>query len=172
MERIDPPLEGEELEMLTAFLDFQRATIVKKAEGLTDAQAATRPVSPSTLSIGALVKHMALVEAYWFKMRFLGDSLGEPWDSAPFDQDRDWEFNSAHEDRLSDLIDLYRTASARSREIVATAPSLDELSKKTTSRDHRIVSLRWILVHMIEETARHAGHADLIREAIDGSTGQ
>ena len=172
MERIDPPLEGAEQEMLTAFLDFQRATIVKKAEGLSDAEAGVQSVSPSTLSIGALVKHMALVEAYWFRMRFLGGSLGEPWDSAPFDQDRDWEFNSAHEDRLTDLIDLYETACARSREIVAAAPSLDELSQKTTSRDPRIVSLRWILIHMIEETARHAGHADLIREAIDGSTGQ
>jgi len=157
--------------MLTAFLDYQRATIVKKAEGLTDEHASVRSVEPSSLSIGAVVKHMALVEAYWFNLRFLGESLGEPWDSAPFDQDRAWEFNSAHHDKLTDLVDLYEAACTRSRGIVAAAPSLDQVSKKTTPRDPRIVSLRWILIHMIEETARHAGHADLLREAIDGSSG-
>lgn len=170
MERHDPPHSGGELELLNAFLDYQRATLVNKAEGLDDRQAGTASVPPSTLTISGLLKHMALVEANWFPNILLGGSWGEPWDSAPFNEDRDWEFNSAPNDKLSDLIDLYSITCERSRQIVAGASSLDQISEKSTHRGDR-ASLRWILLHMIEETARHAGHADLIRESIDGQTG-
>lgn len=162
------PAAGE-LESLESFLDFQRATMVLKARGISDEQAASRPVAPSTLSLSGLIKHMALVEESWFQSVFAGGELFEPWASAPFDEDDDWEFNSAAEDRIADLIELYEAACVKSRQIVAGADSLDQLASKETR--HGRVSLRWILLHMIEETARHAGHADLIRERIDGSTG-
>lgn len=169
MERSNTLPAAGELETLNSFLDFQRATMIRKVEGLTDEQAASQPVAPSTLSLSGLIKHLSLVEESWFQSVFAGGELGEPWSSAPFDDNKDWEFNSASEDRLSDLVDMYESACERSREVVATADSLGEMSEKDTRRGK--VSLRWILLHMIEETARHAGHADLIRERIDGATG-
>jgi uncharacterized damage-inducible protein DinB len=143
--------------------------MIRKVEGLTDEQAASQPVAPSTLSLSGLIKHLSLVEESWFQSVFAGGELGEPWSSAPFDDDEDWEFNSASADRLSDLVEMYESACEKSREVVASADSLGEMSEKDTRRGK--VSLRWILLHMIEETARHAGHADLIRERIDGATG-
>ncbi|MEX2135325.1 MAG: DUF664 domain-containing protein, partial [Acidimicrobiia bacterium] len=109
------------------------------------------------------------IEESWFQSVFAGGELSEPWASAPFDDYDDWEFNTASGDRISDLIELYEAACEKSRQVVGGADSLDQLSAKDTR--HGRVSLRWILIHMIEETARHAGHADLIRERIDGSTG-
>ncbi len=162
------PVAGE-LESLESFLDFQRATMVGKAEGISDEQGVSRPVEPSTLSISGLIKHLALVEESWFQSVFTGGELAEPWASAPFDRDKDWEFNSASADRISDLIAMYTSACEMSLQVVNGADSLDQMSAKETR--HGRVSLRWILLHMIEETARHAGHADLIRERIDGSTG-
>jgi uncharacterized damage-inducible protein DinB len=169
MERSNTLPAAGELETLNSFLDFQRATMIRKVEGLTDEQAASQPVAPSTLSLSGLIKHLSLVEESWFQSVFAGGELGEPWSSAPFDDDKDWEFNSASEDRLSDLVEMYKSACEKSREVVASADSLGEMSEKDTRRGK--VSLRWILLHMIEETARHAGHADLIRERIDGATG-
>lgn len=169
MERSKTLPAAGELESLESFLDFQRATMVQKAEGITDEQASSCPVEPSTLSLSGLIKHLALVEESWFQSVFAGGELAEPWASAPFEEDDDWEFNSASADRISDLIAMYEAACEKSRQIVAGADSLDKLSAKDTRRGH--VSLRWILLHMIEETARHAGHADLIRERIDGTTG-
>jgi uncharacterized damage-inducible protein DinB len=170
MERSNTLPAAGELETLVSFLDFQRATMVQKVEGLTDEQAASRSVAPSTLSLSGMIKHLTLVEESWFQSVFAGGALGEPWSSAPFDDDKDWEFNSASEDRLSDLVGMYETACEKSRQVVAGAESLDQLSEKDTRRGGK-VSLRWILLHMVEETARHAGHADLIRERIDGKTG-
>jgi uncharacterized damage-inducible protein DinB len=169
MERSNTLPAAGELETLNSFLDFQRATMIRKVEGLTDEQAASQPVAPSTLSLSGLIKHLSLVEESWFQSVFAGGELREPWSSAPFDDDKDWEFNSASEDRLSDLVEMYESACEKSREVVASADSLGEMSEKDTRRGK--VSLRWILLHMIEETARHAGHADLIRERIDGATG-
>lgn len=169
MERSNTLPAAGELETINSFLDFQRATMIRKVEGLTDEQAASQPVAPSTLSLSGLIKHLSLVEESWFQSVFAGGELGEPWSTAPFDDDKDWEFNSASEDRLSDLVAMYESACEKSREVVATADSLGEMSEKDTRRGK--VSLRWILLHMIEETARHAGHADLIRERIDGATG-
>ncbi len=143
--------------------------MVQKAAGLTDEEAASRPVGPSTLSMSGLIKHLALVEASWFQSVFAGGELSEPWSSAPFAEDSDWEFNSASGDRISDLIAMYEAACEKRRQGVEAAGSLDQVAAKSTR--HGQVSLRWILLHMIEETARHAGHADLIRERIDGSTG-
>jgi uncharacterized damage-inducible protein DinB len=170
MSRHDPALAGDEATMLAEFLDYHRATVLLKVEGLTSEQAASRPITSTDLSISGLVKHLALVEDTWFQERFLGQSI-EPWNSAPFDDDPDWELNSAREEDIDDLVALYVASCERSRAAVH-AVSLDQLSAKVDKREGVPYSLRWIVVHMIEETARHNGHLDLLREAIDGVVGE
>ncbi len=171
-DRVDPPLQTDELTMLVAFLDYHRATLEWKVEGLTDDQVHEAPLPSSALTLAGLVKHLALVEDCWFPDRFAGLGESEPWASAPFDEDPDWEFHTAVDDSVDDLLGLYRAACDRSRAVVAAAGSLDDLSVATSRGTDEHFSLRWILLHMIEETARHNGHADLLREAIDGATGE
>lgn len=170
--RTDPPVQAGEREALSAYLDYHRATLLWKIEGLTKEQLGTPAVPSSRLTLAGLVKHLALVEDSWFQQVFLGHQLPEPWHSAPWDDDRDWEFHTAREDDPAYVVGLYEEAVARSRAVVAEAASLDVLSVKHDRGEGRPFSLRWILLHMIEETARHNGHADLLREAIDGTTGE
>lgn len=169
--RVFPPLQAGELESLTAFLDSQRATMVRKVEGLSRDELSRPGAPPSALTLAGLVKHLALVEDSWFQEVFLGRPLPEPWTGAPLDEDDDWDFHSAPEHDPADLVALYAAAVRRSRDVVAAADSLDALSVESSERAGTPFSLRWILLHMIEETARHAGHADLLREALDGRTG-
>jgi hypothetical protein len=164
----DPPRQASELEMLESFLDYQRAVVIDKASGLTGMQLNVR-LEPSTLTLGGIVHHLALVENWWFHDCFAGEPAGEPWDGAPWDDDPDWDFHVAATLPPHEILDRYRRQCARSREVVAAAASLDQLSVRAGNGEPW--SLRWIMVHMIEETARHAGHADLIRESIDGETG-
>lgn len=170
--RVDPPIQAPEREALEAFLDFHRATLLQKIEGLTKDELGRAAVSSSALTLAGLTKHLALVEDSWFQGEFLGQELPEPWASAPWDDDPDWEFHTAAEDEPTALIELYQNAIGRSQTVVAAAESLDELSVTTGKRQGKPFSLRWILLHMIEETARHVGHADLLREATDGQTGE
>lgn len=170
MERKDPDNTGDELTLLTQFLDFQRATVVLKCEGLTQAQLAAR-IEPSTLTLAGLLKHLALVEDSWFGERLRGLDIGAPWSSVDWDATPDWDFDSAVDDTPADLLALYEAACARSRESVTTVGDLDTVMVQANRRGEYF-SLRWILLHMIEETARHAGHADLLRETIDGATGE
>ena len=170
--RVDPPVQAAERDALSAFLDFHRVTLLAKVEGLEQEQLALAAVPSSSLTLAGLVKHLALVEDSWFQKVFLGRGLPEPWASAPWDDDPDWEFHTAPQDDPRHLVDLYLAAVARSRGVVASADSLDALSVENDRREAKPFSLRWIMLHMIEETARHAGHADLLREAIDGSTGE
>lgn len=163
------PKNTAEKETLVAFLDFQRAVMVDKASDLSQEQWGQR-LEPSTMTLGGMIYHLALVEEFWFADRFTGEGFGEPWASVDWEADGDWEWSIAPTMDPETVLDVYRRAIERSNEIVADAASLDEESVKAQPRgEHR--SLRWILVHMIEETARHAGHADLIRESIDGATG-
>ena len=164
------PKSGTELETLVAFLDFQRAVIIDKCGGLTASQLARR-LEPSSLTLPGIAYHLAVVEEDWFQSDFAGGDLGEPWASIDWDADPDWEWDVAPTMAIDDVLDAYREAIARSNEIVAAAASLDQLSARAHPRTGERWSLRWILVHMIEETARHAGHADLIRESIDGEVG-
>jgi uncharacterized damage-inducible protein DinB len=170
MERTDPVLAGDQLTMLTQFLDYHRDTLVWKASGLTREQLGTRTAA-SELTLAGLLKHMAYVEDSWFTRVLLGKPIPEPWASAPFAEDRDWELHSAPDDEPEALVDLYRQACARSRAAVAEVGDLDALAQRP-GRDGEQFSLHWILLHMLEETARHNGHADLLREAIDGATGE
>ena len=163
------PNQGTERETVIAFLDYYRELLIDKASGLTDSQLHTT-LDPSTLTLGGLINHMALVEDDWFTSDFAGKDLSEPWASAPWDEDRDWEFNSAVSVPTTELFDRYRAAIDRSNYVVSQVKDLGDVSAKA-NREGEKWSMRWILVHMIEETARHCGHADLIREFIDGSVG-
>ena len=156
--------------MITEFLDEQRAIFESKISGLSIEQL-SRTVASSTMTLAGLIKHLALVEDSWFQDDFLGLGDPEPWASAPFEEDNDWEWHSAVSDDPAYLISLYRTACERSGAAVRSAVSLDTLAAKPDRRTGGPISLRWILLHMIEEAARHNGHADLLREAIDGATG-
>ncbi len=113
---------------------------------------------------------MALVEHTWFEYQFLGTDEREPWASAPWDDDADWEMTTAAQGTGEELFALFVDACAQSREVIAGAESSDQLSVRTDN-DDQPWNLRWIMVHMIEEYARHLGHADLIRESIDGTVG-
>jgi hypothetical protein len=171
MRRIDPDLQADERTALIEFLDYHRATFLSRIDGL-DHEQLNRRLPPSALTLASLTKHLALVEDSWFHEDFLGVPLPEPWLSAPFDDDPDWELHSAVDNEPADLAALYEAACERSRTIVASAPSLDTLSARISEREGKAFSLRWIMLHMIEETARHNGHADFLREAIDGLVGE
>jgi uncharacterized damage-inducible protein DinB len=168
--RTDPPETGTELDQLTRYLDVQRATMLRKCEGLRAEQLAqTHP--PSTLTLGGLLNHLALVEDSWFRVRFAGLPGDDLWAGIDWDADPDYEFRSAADAEPDELRRRYSDACARSREVVAGAENLDQLSVQPRGNGAHF-DLRWVLLHMIEETARHAGHADLLREAIDGATGE
>ena len=163
--RPDPPLLAGEAETLAGFLDYHRATLLWKLEGLDDEQL-RRPMVPSGTSLLGLVKHLAYVERSWFQRVWAGQEVSVPWTKE--DPDADWRIEP--DETTADVLALYRGECDRSREIVAAASSLDEAV--THPRWGEQLSRRWILVHMIEETARHVGHADILREQIDGATGE
>lgn len=161
------PKSADERTMLNAFLDYYRAAMFDIADGL-DATQMSQRLEPSTLTIGGLLHHLAIVEEWWFNEVLANNPQSEPWASAPWEDDRDWDFTVASELDPDVIRDRYREAIEVSRRLESEAESLDVVSVK--ERDGEPFSLRWILVHMIEETARHAGHGDLIRESIDGKT--
>jgi uncharacterized damage-inducible protein DinB len=165
---IEPDRTGSELELLGQYLDVQRAAMIEKTEGL-DLEQLTRTHPPSALSLGGLLHHLALAEQDWMEIHFLGQPDPEPFASADWSGDPDWQFRVPEAWGAGELRERYREACARSRSVVEQARNLEQLSAKPV-RGERF-SLRWVLLHLIEETARHAGHADLLREAIDGSTG-
>jgi uncharacterized damage-inducible protein DinB len=159
----NPPYSGDERHTLVTFLDYYRSVLLRKAVGLSREQLAAR-LGPSSLSLGGLLKHMALVEDDWFSIQWKGQPPGEPWASVDWNSDPDWDFRTAAEDEPEALLALYTASVDRSRAAIADS---HDLSQTVATRGHDI-SLRWMLVHMIEEYARHCGHADLIRESIDG----
>jgi uncharacterized damage-inducible protein DinB len=153
-----------ERELLSGFLDWYRAVVQNKVTGLS-LDSATRIMTPSGMSPLGIVKHLGDVERRWFCLRFAGEDVA----ILRSDADPDADFRIEPNDTLASVIDFYRAAADDSRRIAARA-SLDDMSVSESPHYGR-VSLRWILVHMIEETARHAGHLDLMREQIDGKTG-
>jgi hypothetical protein len=161
IERTDPPYEADERTMLTTWLDYHRATLAMKCEGLTDTQLRMRSVPPSGLSLLGLVRHMAEVENNWFRFW-----LGGEGPIARYEGDQDFEVDSAD---VAEAFDYWRSECAHAREVVATFDSLDAVGAGQELGAG--ISVRWTLVHMIEEFARHTGHADLLREQIDGTTG-
>ncbi len=170
--RLEPPLAAGEARTVLGYLDYQRATLEWKCRGLdTEGLAAT--TASSSLTLGGLLKHMALVEEHWFSAWLHGGGLGAPWDAVDWEAEPDWDFTSASGERPDDLRDQWRRRVRRSRALVAAALAEDGMARLSDgSREGVRHQLRWILLHMIEEYARHNGHADLLREAVDGQTGE
>ena len=171
--RPEPPLAGDEPATLLGYLDYQRATLAWKCSGL-DAADLSVTIGASSMTLGGMLKHMAYVEDVWFSRSLHGRDPFPPWDTVDWKADPDWDWDTAAGDSPEQLHELWQDAVARSRSLVAealTEGGLEQLARRTW-RDGRTPSLRWILVHMIEEYARHNGHVDLIRESIDGLTGE
>ncbi len=167
-ERVMPPIHAaDERTMLTGMLDWYREGVLLKVAGLAQERAGSSPVRSGT-TVAGLVKHLALVEDHWFTHGIGGEPLPEPWASAPFDDDADWEFHSAADEPLADTVALYAAACERSR---ATTARLD-LDHEATNKNGRVFTLRFTVLHLLEETARHLGHLDVLRELADGTTGE
>jgi hypothetical protein len=154
---------GGERELLERFLDFQRDTVLWKVSGLTEEQLRV-PRTPSGMSLLGLVKHLGYVERNWFQARLLGRDVYIPWRQG----DRDGDFRIEADETPVSVFGFYADEIAESRRILAAIDSLETQAVDV----NRPVTLRWILIHMIEETARHVGHADLMREFTDGQTGE
>jgi uncharacterized damage-inducible protein DinB len=168
--RVDVPGQADERATLVGFLQWQRDTLELKCSGLDAADLARRAVEPSTLSLLGLVRHMAEVERGWFRRFMAGQDAPSHFRSAT---DRDGEFNGATADPevVAQAWEIWRSEVANANRFVAEASSLDMTG--AVEDPHRgPLSLRWVLVHMVEEYARHNGHADLLRERIDGAIGQ
>ncbi len=171
--RPEPPPAADETTTLLAFLDFHRGTFDWRTGGL-DAAGLNATVGSSTMTLGGMLKHLALVEESWFGRRLSGRELGPPWDDVDWDGDPDWEWRTAAEDSPDELRALWQAAVRQSRvdlEAALRGGGLDQLAINGWADGTR-PSLRWILVHLIEEYARHNGHADLLRESVDGQTGE
>ena len=162
--RPEPPTTGGEREQLSGFLDYQRATVVWKTTGLSYEQARRPLVASPLTAIGPLLSHLRYVERYWFSVVLAGAK--DVW-AEELKSDPDVEFRVALTKPLSHLVIEYEAECARNRQIAARL----DLDARGT-RCGESVNLRWVLLHMIEETARHAGHIDLLRENIDGTTGE
>lgn len=152
-----PRTVGGERETLQALLQYQRESVVRKVAGVSDADARRQFVGSGT-SLIWLVKHLTRAESTWVEARFAGLVVKQPVEEVKAG------------DMLSQVIDDYRQGWERIDAIVSRTPSLDEFCKETGAESP--VTLRWVLAHLLEETARHAGHADILRELIDGSIGR
>ncbi|GAB2938254.1 DinB family protein [Streptomyces heilongjiangensis] len=163
--RVGPPRAGSERETLRAFLDYQRATLAMKCERLTDDQLRRRSMPPSTLSLLALVRHLAEVERAWFRRVFEDNDAPMVWSD-------EIDFQAAYDDSASTRAEAFAAWEAEvehSRRIERAAPSLDLIGRQP--RWDEEVSLRMVMVHVLLEYARHNGHADLLREGVDGTVG-
>ncbi len=158
------PRNDDERSTLLAFLEWQRQTLARKCEGLDADQLRTRSAAPSTLSLLGLVRHMADVERGWFRRTLAGEDLPEIYSS---EDDVDGDFDNVDTADVDEAFATWRDECARADDIVSRR-SLEATGFQRTGRE---VSMRWILNHMIEEYSRHNGHADLLRERIDGATG-
>ncbi len=157
----------DEVTTLAAILDYYRAVLLRKTWGLTPLQLGAT-LEPSPLTLSGLLLHMAFVEDHWFDHSFAGNGPQEPWASAPWSDDPDWEMTQGPQWTHDAIARAFDEACERSRSVVASAGSLDRYGAAPAAGD---TNLRWIMVHMIEEYARHCGHADFIRQSIDGQVG-
>lgn len=162
--RTDPPRVAGEKAALTAYLDFYRATIELKCAGLTAEQLNARSVGPSTMSLHGLVRHLAGVERWWFRLNFAHEDVPMLFHT---DDNPDLDFDGLSDDPFDDL-DVWRAECEVSRRIVAAA-TLDDRAEPVIGDEE--FDLRWLLLRMVAEYAQHCGHADLLREAVDGRTG-
>ncbi|HET9422804.1 MAG TPA: DinB family protein [Nocardioides sp.] len=169
-QRIQLPYATDERTTLIAFLDWTRDTLRMKTEGL-DAEQLDTALPPSDMTLGGLLKHMAYVEDWWFGVSFAGRPPAAPFDDVDWEADNDWEWHSASGATPEELRGLFDRCVENSDQVITAARSLDEIGARRHSKTGEGINLRWMLVHMIEEYSRHNGHADLIRQSVDGSTG-
>lgn len=166
------PVQGDEATVLLHILDRHRAALRRKCVDLTHEQL-NRTLPPSTMTLAGLLKHLAVVESSYFSEDLLDEPLIAPFDTVDWEDDWDWEWHSAHEDSPQALLELYDASVAASRRItervLGSPDGLETLSRRP-SHVGTPAKLRWILVHLIQEYAQHNGHADLLREAVDGRT--
>ena len=157
---LQPPDERTALEER---LDYERSLVQSRTSGLDSSCAKAQPLEATRLSVGGIIKHLAWAEDRWFQNKLLGRSMPAPWRGAP--EDSQWAFVSAVDDDIDDLIALYLAACNRSRE---AASGFDRLDAAAALPSFGVgpVNLRWILVHMIDETAQHVGHMDLLCDAL------
>lgn len=170
-ERVDPPFHDGERAAVEAWLEFHRVTLLAKCAGLTAEQLGERSVPPSSLSLRGLVRHMTEVERSWFRRVLQGEDAPPSYctDSAPDDDFDGFGHDGDVPDAVARELAAFHVELDLSRAAAARHASLDDVA--AGSRHGHSVTLRWIYLHMIEEYARHNGHADLLREAIDGVTG-
>ena len=169
----EPPVAGNELDTLLGELERVRGYIAWKCGGL-DSAGLRATLGPSTMTLGGLLKHLSVCEDHTFSIKLYGRAPHPPWNTVDWDADPDWEWHSAAADSPEQLMSLWQDTVSRSRELVAKALAdggLDHAAA-SASRDGRTPSLRRLLIDMIEEYARHVGHADLIRESVDGLVGE
>jgi uncharacterized damage-inducible protein DinB len=168
IERVDPPSAVDERATLRAFLDYHRQTLLWKCEGLADEELRRRAVPPSSMSLLGLVRHLADVERSWFRRRLAGEDAPPIFYRRPDNLDGD--FDDVDDASVEEAFTRWREEVEAARRIEASFASLDDTVHQAD--DDADLSVRWVLVHLIEEYARHNGHADLLREQIDGATGE
>jgi len=173
-DRVDPPLATSEAATLLGFLNYQRDTLRWKCTGLTASQLAT-PMAPTAMTLGGLLKHLAVVESGWLNRTFAGGVTKPSWFDDLDQNEPDWSFTSAAGASPDQLFAWFNESIAVSNGVITQAladpDGLGSLSDEILE-DGQQFSLRWIICHLIEEYARHNGHADLLRESIDGLTGE
>jgi hypothetical protein len=160
---------ADERTTVQGFLDHHRDVLRARCRGLTAAQLDT-PLPPSSMTLGGMLKHLAYVENWWSVGVLRGEDPGEPWASVDWAADGDWDWHSAADDPPEEIWALYEAEVANADRIYAAA-DLDDLAERAHRRTGERCNVRWILMHLVEEYARHNGHADLIRESIDGTVG-
>ena len=170
-----PSVRSPERQTLEEFLGYFRSVFIRKADGLSDEQARHR-VGASELDLLGLVRHMAYVERFWFRQALQGDPIPDRWVNPLDPDDPDPDFHHQPADTLADAVAAWHEEVAAARATCGLHESLDDVTAVDVGPPdnpdrYGRRSLRWVLVHMIEEYARHCGHADLIREAIDGAVG-
>lgn len=163
--RQDPPVAAAEKEMLEAFLDYHRATLLCKTDGVSD-ETLRLPGTPSGVTLLGMVKHLAYTERWWFRQVFAGEDL--PGIRTTIDWDATWRIES--DETPEQIFGFYRDETEHCRRAIRGV-ALDDVARRQDFQSQGF-TLRWIILHMLEETARHNGHADILRENIDGQTGE
>ena len=169
-ERPEYAPDADERTMLVGLLQFHRDTLRRKTAGLDAGQLDTT-LPPSDLTLGGMLRHMSYVEDWWCGIVLAGREPTPPFADVDWDADDDWDWHSAAGLDPVELREEFDRFTARSDELIDAAPDLDVTAARPSRRTGGDITLRWILLHLVQEYARHNGHADLIRQSVDGAVG-